>query len=171
MGDVDGVGDFSQELTDGDGFLSADSASGSHGNDQRKDYQDAYGFVDSVHPEVVRVRTSYAGHDQYAGYQEGAPPEAAFNLYVFPDSGNEQAAKEGVEQACETDVQLVGGNAPSSDDRIGRIVSFWEQPERVHVHGERDGEYGKAAYQSSQSDFPQLTDEERVEDVRDVFEH
>lgn len=54
MGDVDGVGDFSQELTDGDGFLSADSASGSHGNDQRKDYQDAYGFVDSVHPEVKK---------------------------------------------------------------------------------------------------------------------
>ena len=74
MGDINRIGNISQELAYGSRALTGHLAAGSHRNNDREDADNTESLVKPVHP--VTILTSDTGNGKNHHNQQAAPPES-----------------------------------------------------------------------------------------------
>lgn len=136
VGDVGRIGNHAEELANGRCFLSCERASGAGGDNGWIDQQNHHGAVEAVEPLVCL--TADMGHYESCGHGERAPghgPVFQGNAQ-FAETIEQQTAEEGIKQAAQTDINLVGREAEAADYCVFGASAHGKQTGGIDVHGQ-----------------------------------
>ncbi len=154
--DVERIGDVPEEFAEPGGKPSGDAIACAHGDDDREGNDDAEGFVQAIHPEMVGAADS--GEGKNGDDQEAADKECFLYVNSLPPTHEQNASEEGIEQASEADVELRLVYAPSADD-IASGAHYGEMNEQTC---REEDEYGEGF-------VGELAKADSVENIRDVL--
>jgi len=105
------------------------------------------------------VRTANPGHAESGDHKQAADHKASPNVNSLAYTHQQHACEERIEQACETNVELLFVDAPSAN-----YVTVWT------CYGKLDQQTCGEEYKDAECLVRKLADADSVEDVRDVLE-
>lgn len=156
MHHVQGVGDSAQEPAYFIRIGISDFAGGAKEEDKGEEDREAHGFIKAVHPEGVF--SPQPGNGQQDGEGDAAQPEGTLDVDGLEQAEQKQPRGEGVQQAQGAACPFRAGHGEA-----GAYVSIGPpEAEGSQAASGQDHQHG----QGTRGEFP---DEQRIEEVADVF--
>ncbi len=166
--DIERIGNVTQPFAYGSGSLAADWAACSQGNDQREKEQHGNHVIRSVYPRLAG--RADAGDTEQGGDDKGTPPETAFGAQQqHVASGEQQAHKEGIDEAGESDVEMLGSGAESAEHGVNGIAIIVQQAKDIQVQRDVDDGESRNDDGERKHQFGEVAEYECIKDVGDVF--
>ena len=157
MGDVQRVGDISEEGADLFGDAMFHIADGAEVDDHRKNKYHHDGFIEAVGPNVIPPTDPWQAEN--GDQQQTGEEKSIFTCFQRHHSAQQHTCHIGEEEAREAYAQLFRGERPATDE-IARLVGQYE------VEGCGCGD----ANQDEEDAVRQFSQDERVKNIGDVFQ-